>query len=372
MHVPFVDLQTQYRNIKLEVDTAIQGVLDASQYILGPAVAAFEKDFAEYLNVTHVIAVSDGTNALSLALRVLGVGYGDEVILPANTFIATAEAVSLVGATPVFSDIDEKTYHTTAELVAGKITSKTKAIIPVHLYGQSVDMDPIVALGQKHGIPVIEDAAQAHGTLYRDRKAGGLATISCFSFYPGKNLGTYGEGGAVATNDDALAKQARLMRDHGSNIKYNHEVVGGNFRMSGIEGAVLGVKLKHLNEWNLTRRQHADLYRKLLADIPDITLPIEPEYSKGNYHLFVIRTKKRDELQSYLKEKDIQTGIHYPVPIHLQKAYAHLGYSAGDFPVTELVSKEILSLPMYPELTREQIMYVCEQIISFHSQKSIR
>ena len=362
MEVPFLDLQAQYKTIKKDVDEAIQQVLDTSAYVMGPAVFDFEKAFAEYLGVKHALAISSGTDALHIALRALGVGSGDEVILPANTFFATAEAVSLVGATPVLADVVEKTYTIDPEKIEGAITAKTKCIIPVHLYGQSADLDPILAIAEKHGISVLEDAAQAHGATYNDTKVGGFGTAACFSFYPGKNLGTYGEGGAITTNDDKLAATARLIRDHGSSKKYYHEIIGGNFRMSGIEGAVLGVKLPHLDKWNGARRAHAARYDEFLADVPGMILPVEPAYSKGVYHLYVVRVKDRDAFQTHLKEKGIHTGIHYPVPIHLQEAYKELSYADGDFPVTEKVSKEIVSLPMYAELTNEQIECVASVI----------
>ncbi len=363
MEVPFVDLKAQYRSIKAEVDAAIQNVIDAASFVMGPAVLGFEKKYAEYLGVGHVIAISDGTNAIGVTLRALGVGPGDEVIVPAHTFMATAEAVSLLGATPVFADVDPSTYLITKAEIEKVVTPATKVIMPVHLYGQAVDMDPIRAFAKDRGIFVVEDAAQAHGTLYNGKRVGGGSTASTFSFYPGKNLGTYGEGGAVATDDDALATKIRLVRDHGSSIKYEHEVLGGNYRMSGIEGAVLGVKLGHLDGWNDARRQHAALYGELLKDSPGVTLPVEPAHSKGNYHLFVIQVDNRDQLLAYLKERGIHGGIHYPIPLHEQKVYA--GTATGTYPATESLTKRIISLPMYPELTREQIEYVTDAVKEF-------
>ncbi len=365
MNVPFVDLKAQYDSIRDEITPAIQKVLDTTAFVMGPGVLDFEKQYAEYLGVGHVIATSDGTNAIQVVLRALGIGVGDEVIVPAHTFIATAEAVSLVGATPVFADVDANSYLVTAEEVAAKITEKTKAILPVHLYGQAVAMEPIRTLAREKNIFVVEDAAQAHGTLYNGKRVGGGSTASTWSFYPGKNLGTYGEGGAVATDDDALAERVRLVRDHGSKIKYEHEILGGNFRMSGIEGAVLQVKLRHLDAWNEARRTHAARYRELLADVGDISLPSEPTHSTGNYHLFVIQTDRRDELGAFLKERGIHTGIHYPVPVHLQKPYEQLGYGEGAYPITEKLARRILSLPMYAELKDEQVAYVADSVKAF-------
>lgn len=368
MKVPFLDLKSQYKSIKKEIDSAIKHIHETSAYVAGPAVAEFEEKFAKYIGVKHAIAVSTGTDALHIALRALGIGPGDEVITVTNTFIATAEAISLAGATPVFVDIDEKTYLMDLDTVESKITKKTKAIIPVHLYGQVVDMEKLRSIAKKHSLPIIEDACQAHGSLYKKSKAGSLGDFGCFSFYPGKNLGTYGEGGAITTNNDEYAAFARLYRDHGAKVKYQHDIVGGNFRMSGIEGAVLGVKLPHLDRWNNARRKHAVQYKKLLSKVSEIILGAEPASSTGNYHLYIIRTKRRKELADFLGSKGIATGIHYPTPVHLQRAYSSLGLKEGDFPVSEKVSKEILSLPMFPELTEKQIAYVGDSIKSFFKQ----
>ena len=367
MKVPFVDLQAQYQAHKIEIDAAIHDILDTSQYMLGPGVRNFEKAFAKYIGVHDVIAVSDGTNALQVALRALAIGRGDEVIVPAHTFVATAEAVSLVGATPVFVDVDPHTHHLTAGLMSGKITERTKAVIPVHLYGHPVDLDPILELAKAKNIFVIEDAAQAQGSIYKGKYVGGSGTVSCFSFYPGKNLGTYGEGGAVATNNEELAGKIRLIHDHGSNIKYQHDVLGGNFRMSGIEGAVLGAKLPYLDGWNESRRAHAAHYRKLLDGVP-VDIPRVCDEGVSNYHLFTIQTttrEQRDALQTFLKERDIATGVHYPIPCHMQPVYAFLGHTLGDFSVSEKIASTTLSLPMYAELTREQIIYVTESVKEF-------
>jgi dTDP-4-amino-4,6-dideoxygalactose transaminase len=366
MTVPFVDLKSQYKQIKDEIAAAIQPILDNAQYILGPAVEEFEKNFSRFLGVKHTVAVSSGTDALHLALRAAGISPGDEIITAANTFIATAEAISLVGAKPVFVDCREDDYLMDISQVESKINSKTRAIIPVHLYSQAVDMDKLIAIAAKHNLYLIEDACQAHGSEYKGKKLGTLGLMGCFSFYPGKNLGAYGDGGAVTTNNSALAEKLKKLRDHGSEKKYSHELIGGTFRLDGIQGAILNVKLKHLADWNSLRRQHAEKYKQLLSNMPEIILPIEPPYSRGTYHLFVIRVKNRDELQKYLTEQGIQTGIHYPIPIHFQRAYGFLNLSPGTFPVAEQAAKEIISLPMYPELVNEQIEYVCKKITEFY------
>jgi dTDP-4-amino-4,6-dideoxygalactose transaminase len=368
MQIPFIDLKLQYKNLKPEIDKALGPVFDNARYILGPAVEEFEKNFADFLGVKHIIGVSSGTDALYLALRALDIGAGDEVIIPPNTFIATAEAISMAGAVPVFVDAEEKTFNIDIDKIEEKITSRTKAIMPVHLCGQAVDMDKLFKLAKKHSLIIIEDACQAHGSEYNGKKLGTIGEAGCFSFYPGKNLGAFGEAGAVATNNDELAEKLRILRDHGQSKKYYHDLIGGNFRMAGIQGAVLNVKLKYLQEWNELRRNHAKMYESLLKSAPEIILPQEPEYSKGNYHLFIIRAQRRDELQKYLLDNGVATGIHYPVPIHLQKAYGYLGLAEGSFPVSEKIAKEILSLPMYPELTEEQIEYVCGKVKKFYQK----
>ncbi len=368
MQIPFIGLKLQYKNLKPEIDKAIGPVLDNAQYILGPAVAEFEKSFADFLGVKHVIGVSSGTDALYLVLRALGIGAGDEVIIPPNTFIATAEAISMAGANPVFVDIEEKTFNIDINKIEEKITSKTKAIMPVHLCGQAVEMDEIMKLAKKYNLAVVEDACQAHGSEYKRKKLGTIGEAGCFSFYPGKNLGAFGEAGAVSTNNSELAEKIKILRDHGQSKKYYHDVIGGNFRMAGIQGAVLNVKLEHLSEWNELRRSHAKMYESLLKGVSGIILPQEPKHSKGNYHLYIIQAQKRDELQKYLFDNGIATGIHYPVPIHLQKAYGYLGLEEGSFSVSEKLAKEILSLPMYPELTKEQLEYVCEKVKEFYAK----
>jgi dTDP-4-amino-4,6-dideoxygalactose transaminase len=364
MQVPFLDLKVQYQSLKSEIDPAIQQVCADAAFVLGKNVFEFEKAYADYCQTGDAIAVNSGTTALHLALLSLGIGVGDEVITAANTFIATCEAISYTGARVVLVDCDEITYTLDPNKLEAAITKRTKAIIPVHLYGQPADLDAIVEIADRHGVPIIEDAAQAHGAEYKGKRCGSIGRLGCFSFYPGKNLGAYGEGGAITTSDRELATVIRRLRDHGSDQKYYHEVVGYNYRMEGIQGAVLGVKLKHLDDWNKARRANADLYRKHLEGA-DVIVPREGDGRKHIYHLFVIRHQRRDELIEFLKEKGIGALIHYPIPIHLQKAYQHLALNEGAFPVTEMVSKEILSLPMFPELTEEQIRYTSERIKAF-------
>lgn len=367
MKVPFVDLKLQYQSIQEEIKTAVNNVLESANFVQGPFVAGFEEEFAKYLGVSEAVCIDSGTGALYLALRALGIKENDEVITQPNTFFATAEAISLVGAKPVFVDIVPGTYLMDASKLAAAITPRTKAVIPVHLYGQCADMDAIMKIANEYNLYVIEDACQAHGAEYKGRKAGTIGHIGCFSFYPGKNLGTYGEGGAVVSNNKEWAHKIRMLRDHGSREKYQHDLIGGNFRMSGIEGAVLSVKLKYLDKWNDARRLIAKTYRCLLSELP-IRLPEELIYNKHNYHLFVIATPRRDELQKHLASHGIATGIHYPIPIHLQKAYADYGRNKGDYPAAEMSAKEILSLPMYPELNNIQIIYIVEKIKEFFNQ----
>lgn len=357
MTVPFLDLKAQYASIKEEIDPAMQSVVDSCAFALGPAVERFEKAFAQFCGTKHSIGVGNGTSALELILMAHGIGRGDEVITVANSFFASAEAISLVGATPVLVDCREDDALIDTSKIEAAITKKTKAILPVHLYGQCADMDKVNAVGKKHKLLVIEDACQAHGSIYKGKKAGSLASAAAFSFYPGKNLGAYGEGGGITTDDDATMKKIRMLRDHGMAEKYKHAVVGRNERMDGIQGAVLDVKLKHLEEWNEKRRSHAALYRKLLSKNPDITLFKAHDDRVHNYHLFVVRMKNRDAVQAKLKDKGISTGIHYPIPIHMQEAYAGK-WKKGDFPVSEKLAGEILSLPMYAELTETQIQEV--------------
>jgi dTDP-4-amino-4,6-dideoxygalactose transaminase len=373
MAVPFVDLQAQYRAIKAEVDEAIRRVLDSSAFILGREVEAFERAFSEYVGARECVGVSNGTAAIQLALTACGVGAGDEVIVPANTFFATAEAVSTAGATPVFVDCDPVTYNIDAARIEAAVTPRTRAVIPVHLYGQPADLDAVFEVAKRHNLIVIEDAAQAHGARYKGKRVGARGRASCFSFYPGKNLGAYGEGGAVTTDDAEVARRVRMLRDHGSEQKYRHEIVGYNFRLEGIQGAVLNVKLKHLDGWNESRRAHAARYRELLAPLASagaVTLPREASDVEHVYHLFVIQTEARDALQRYLSAAGVQTGIHYPVPVHLQPAYASLKYKEGDFPSAESQSRRVLSLPMFAELTGRQIKYVADAVADFCAHSS--
>ncbi len=365
--IPLVDLYAQYESIKPEIDDAIQRTIKETAFILGPEAKQFEDHFAEFCGVKHAIGLDSGTAALHLALIALGVGAGDEVITTAHTFVATCEPVSLLGARPVFVDIDPRTYNMDPAKLEAAITPNTKAIIPVHLYGQPAEMDPIIEIARKHNIPVIEDAAQAHGATYRDRKIGTLSEMACFSFYPGKNLGAYGDAGALVTNDDDLAAKIRMLRNHGRIGKYEHEITGYGYRLDGIQGAILDAKLNHLADWNAARRSHADYYTELLTNLDDsIVTPYEPPHLRSVYHLYVIRTRSRDALLQHLKANDIEAGIHYPVPLHLQPVYKNLGYKKGDFPETEQAAAEILSLPLYPELTHAQIDRVVETMRTFY------
>ena len=354
MAVPFVDLRLQYRNIRSEIGSAIRDVIENAAFVLGPAVERFETDFAEYLDVDHVVGTSNGTTALQLALLALGIGPGDEVIVPAHTFVATAEAVSHVGAKPVLVEVQERSGNLDPTMLPAAVTARTRAIIPVHLYGQPADLDPILQFGKERQIPIVEDACQAHGARYRGVRIGTFGVASCFSFYPGKNLGAYGEAGAVATNDPEIAAKVRRLRNHGETRRYHHAEVGYNARMEGIQGAVLAVKLKHLDAWNRARVAHADCYSEMLKDCGVIT-PITADDREHVFHLYVVRSPERDELREHLAGREVQTGLHYPVPVHLQPAYASLGHREGDFPIAESWARECLSLPMYPELKREQL-----------------
>lgn len=367
MKVPFLDLKVQYASIRDEIADALQQVLDTTAFAGGPFVEKFETDFASFCECEFAVGVGSGTAALWMALSGLGIGRGDEVITTPNTFIATAEAISLCRAKPVFVDVDEQTYTMDPDLLEDAITPNTRAIIPVHLYGQMADMDNIMELARAHGLLVIEDACQAHGAEYKGRRAGSIGDAGCFSFYPGKNLGAYGEAGAVVTNSAELAEKVRMFRDHGQAKKYCHSTVGWNARMDGFQGAVLSVKLKHLPAWNEARRKNAQLYNTLLADVDGINEVVEAEYARHVYHIYAIRTEHRDDMMTSLAERNIYCGIHYPIPIHLQDAYGALDYSRGSFPVTEEHADELLSLPMFPELTREQIERVCREIRSYRA-----
>lgn len=363
--VPFVDLAAQYSGIAEEVTQAIGHVLRKTDFILGNDVARFEEEFAAFSEARYAIGVDSGTSALELALRAYDIGPGDEVITVANTFIATALAISYTGATPVLVDIDPLTYSLNLAEVEAKISPRTKAIMPVHLYGQPVDMDALMAIAQRHNLLVIEDACQAHGARYKGRRVGSLGHAAAFSFYPGKNLGAYGDGGIVVTNDERVHANIRMLREYGQLKKYHHKLRGFNRRLDTLQAAVLRIKLRHLDAWNAARRQHAQRYTQLLAD-SNLVLPHEAPYAESVWHLYVVRTQERSQLQTHLTQRNIATGIHYPVPIHLQEAYQDLGYGNGDFPVTEHYAEQILSLPMYAELTDSMITHVVESIKTLH------
>lgn len=362
MKVPFLDLKSHHAPQMAEFERAIREVIESSAFAGGPYVADFEKDFAAFCHCQHAIGLGSGTEALWLVLLAYGIGPGDEVITVPSTFMATAEAISYCGATPVFVDIDERTYTMDPAGLSAALTKRTKAIIPVHLFGQPADMDPILEFARAHGLIVIEDAAQAHGAEYKGRKVGSLADAGCFSFYPGKNLGAFGEAGAVVTDNAELAEQIKVLRDHGQTRKYHHAMIGWNCRMDGIQGAVLQIKLKQLERGNELRRSHASRYQEALADIEGLIAPFPADYAKHVYHVFAVRVQERDNTMRALEAKGVGCGVHYPVPVHLQKAYQQLGYGEGSFPISETTSREFLSLPMYPELTPDQIDYVIDAV----------
>ena len=359
--IPFVDLRAQYQGIKQEIDTAIAHVLESGQFVLGEEVAAFEGGFAGYCGARYGVAVNSGTSALHLALLAAGVGPGDEVITIPFTFVATVAAICYTGARPVFVDVEPRSYTMDVNQIDNAITEHTKAILPVHLYGQPADMDPIVDIAARHGLVTIEDAAQAHGADYRGQRVGSIGDLGCFSFYPSKNLGACGEGGMVVTNNSRYAQAIRMLRDWGQEGKYNHVLKGYNYRMEGMQGAILRVKLGHLEAWTERRRLHAEQYDRLLLDA-EVQTPSAVSHIRHVYHIYAVRTAQRDALQQALAKEGIQTGIHYPVPVHLQKGYADLGYGRGDFPVSERLASEVLSLPMFPELTAQQVRDVAESI----------
>jgi dTDP-4-amino-4,6-dideoxygalactose transaminase len=364
MKVPFLDLQAQYQSMRTEIARAIDSVLESSAFAGGPFVARFEEEFAAFCGCRHAIGVGSGTDAIWLALQALGVGPGDEVITVPSTFIATTEAISFCGAKPVFVDIEEPTFTMDPALFEAAITPRTKAVIPVHLFGQTARMDPIIAIAKRHGLFVIEDACQAHGAEYRHAMAGSMGHAGCFSFYPGKNLGAYGEAGAVVTQDDTLARKIQMLRDHGQAKKYIHSLVGWNARMDGLQGAILSVKLRYLHAANEARRARASLYNRYLGGVDDVRLPAEADFAKHVYHIFALRVPERDAVLRTLTEKGIGCGIHYPIPLHLQEAYQSLGLKEGAFPVAEACAREFLSLPMFPELKQEQIEYVSGEVQS--------
>ena len=362
--VPYLDLPAQMRAIRKEVDAAIARTLENCSFCLGPDVARFEEDFAKYIGAKYCIGFNSGTSALHVAMLLLNVGAGDEIITTPFTFVATSWAISYVGAKPVYVDIDEATFNLDSKLVEKAITPRTKAIMPVHLCGHPADLDSLLSICRKHKLPLVEDAAQAHGAEYRGKIVGTFGEMSCFSFYPGKNLGAYGEGGGLVTNNSDYAARAKALRDHGSTKRYYHDEVGYNYRMEGIQGAVLGVKMKYLEKWTQERRRVAHRYEKLLADTP-LQLPREADYAESAWHLYVVRHPRRDDLKKHLEANGVGCGLHYPVPLHLQKCYAHLGYKEGDIPVAEKAARECLSLPIYPEMTEEQIQRVVEVVQDF-------
>jgi dTDP-4-amino-4,6-dideoxygalactose transaminase len=355
--VPFLDLKTQYDSIKPEIDAAVAKILESSQFVLGEEVAGFEREFAAYSGAAHGVAVNSGTSALHLAFLAAGIGPGDEVITIPHTFVATVAAIRYTGARAVFVDVDPVTYTMDPAKVEAAITPRTKAVVPVHLYGHPADMDPILEVARRRKLLVVEDAAQAHGAAYKGRPVGSLGDLACFSFYPGKNLGAYGEGGLVATGNEEYARTIRMLRDWGQDRKYHHVLPGYNYRMEGLQGAILRVKLRHLEKWTEARRAHAARYRALLADT-GLGLPSEAPGCRHVYHVYAVRTRERESLMKKLGEQGVQTGIHYPVPVHLQPAYADAAWSTGSFPHSETAADEVVSLPMYPEMTEEHLQAV--------------
>lgn len=359
--VPFLDLKAQYKSIKAEILPAVNKVLENCSFTLGEEVSAFEREFSVYQNAASGIAVNTGTSALHLALLAAGIGPGDEVVTVSFTFVATVAAIVYTGATPVFVDIDPKSLTMAVSEIEKAITPRTKAILPVHLHGQAADMDPIIEIARRHGLIVIEDACQAHGAEYKGRRVGSIGDLGCFSFYPGKNLGAYGEGGMVVTNDLQYDRTVRMLRDWGAETKYCHILKGYNYRMEGLQGAILRIKLRHLEEWTEARRANAARYNVLLADSGG-TIPVEMPFNRHVYHIYAIRVPQREKFQSALTDQGISTGIHYPIPVHLQPAYEDLGYKAGDFPHTEAAAREVLSLPMFAEMTNDQLDRVSKAV----------
>ena len=361
--IPYLDLKAQYKTIKDDLQAAVDRVLESGQYVLGDEVATFESEFADYSGAEQGIAMNSGTSALHLALLAAGVRPGDEVITVPFTFVATAAAIGYTGAKAVFVDIDPRTFTMDPRQIEAAITSRTKAIIPVHLYGQMADMDPIVRIARAHGLTLIEDACQAHGAEYKGRRAGSIGDFGCFSFYPGKNLGACGEGGLVTTSNPDAAERLRVLRDWGQTRKYHHVVRGFNYRMDGLQGAILRVKLRHLEAWTEARRTRAAMYDDLLANSL-VRTPEAAADTRHVYHVYAVRCANRDDLQVSLRANGVQTGIHYPIPVHLQEAYRDLGYRAGEFPNSERAAREVLSLPLYPEMTNVQVEMVAATIHS--------
>ncbi len=359
--IPYVDLKAQYRSIKPEIDAAVLRVLESSQFILGEEVAGFEREFATYCGATEAVAVNSGTSALHLALLAAGVGAGDEVITVPFTFVATVSAIGYVNARAVFVDVDPVYYTMDPSQLEAAITSRTKAIMPVHLYGQPADMRAILDIAERHGLTVIEDAAQAHGSEYHGRRCGSMGAAAGFSFYPGKNLGAYGEGGAVVSSDPRMLQQMRMLRDWGSSRRYEHAIKGFNYRMDGIQGAILRVKMKFIEAWTEARRSRAAVYARHLAGTP-VHVPTERPGCRHVYHVYAVRTPARERIHAALQAQGIHTGIHYPIPVHLQPAHSDLGYTKGDFPVSEQLAREVISLPIFPELTDAQVAEVCSAV----------
>jgi dTDP-4-amino-4,6-dideoxygalactose transaminase len=361
--IPLVDLKAQYQDVKLEVDAAVAAVLEGGHFILGPEVHSFEQEFAAYCNTPHAVGLNSGTSALHLALLAAGVGPGDEVITTAFTFVATVAAIEYTGARPVLVEVDPVTLTIDPARIENAITARTKAIIPVHLYGLPADMDPIMSIARAHGLVVVEDACQAHGAEYKNRRVGSIGDIGCFSFYPGKNLGAAGDGGAITTANEEYARTVGMLRDWGAEQKYLHVIKGFNFRLDEIQAAILRVKLRRLEAWTELRRHHARTYTSLLGK-SDVHLPHASYDARHVYHLFAVRTLERDRVRSELHAAGIQAGIHYPIPVHLQPAYANLGYRRGDFPVSERAADEVLSLPLYPEMTARALERVARAVTS--------
>jgi dTDP-4-amino-4,6-dideoxygalactose transaminase len=365
--IPFSDLRLQYLSLKDEIDASIQRVLDSGWFILGREVEAFEKEFARYLGAGFAVGMGSGTEALHLALLACGVGPGDEVITVSHTAVATVAAIGLTGARPVLVDIDPRSYTMDPSLLQQAISPATKAIVPVHLYGQTADLDPILSLAKRHGLKVVEDAAQAHGAEYEGRKAGSLGDAGCFSFYPTKNLGAFGDGGLVVTSDEGLAEQLKLLRQYGWRERYVSSIKGTNSRLDELQAAILRAKLEKLDEWNEARREHAALYDELLGDAGVVT-PMEMEYGKHCYHIYAVRSPHREQLRQFLRQNGVGALVHYPVPVHLQEAYRGLGLDEGSLPVTERVASEVLTLPVAPEVTEEQIRRVCDLACEFEQK----
>ncbi|MDX6305577.1 MAG: hypothetical protein QOI77_2546 [Blastocatellia bacterium] len=364
-NIPLVGLFDQYQTIKPEIDAAIENIITKSAFVGGEEVRNFEAEFAAYCETKACVGVGNGTDAIYLTLRAMGVGSGDEVITVAQTFIATSEAISMTGARPVFVDIKEDTMLMDPALLEQAITPRTKVILPVHLYGQTCDLDAIMEIADRHGLKVIEDAAQAHGARWRGRRAGSIGDAACFSFYPGKNLGAFGDGGAVVSQDEDLIERIRMLANHGRLEKYTHKMEGVNSRLDGLQAAILRVKLRHLDEWNQSRRRHADFYFETLSG-SELRMPVVDENAQPVWHLFVVRVSDREAFQQKLKEEGIATGVHYPIPLHLQPACQYLGIPPGSLPVTEEVSGEVVSLPMYPELTSAQLETIVNAITMTH------